>query len=296
MASPLFAAEVAMLSRSSRTCCAALAVAAATLAAAGCATSTPSGGSRGGSGPGASSLTAAKAVQLAAQHAQRVTSFAATMAVQTTGTEAVTMSGRMEQQTQPSPVIVINFSSFSLQGQAVPGGIQEIINSNAIYLKMADLTRMAGKPWVKMPLSGITKASGVNVSQLFQQAESNNPLVETQMLASSTNVRKVGTATIDGVPTTEYTGTYPVSAGLARLPASARAKLAPQLQAMGLTTETFRIWLDSQQQVRKVITSDQGTKEQVTSTIQVTSINQPVSVSLPPASQTATVPASALAG
>jgi hypothetical protein len=289
-----------MLSRSSRTRYAALAATAVALAAAGCTTShnapasTPSGGSPSGSG--GSSLTAAKAVELAAQHAQRVTSFAATMTVQTSGTEAVNMSGTIEEQTQPSPVLVMNFSNFSLQGQAVPGGIQEIINSSAIYLKMAQLARMAGKPWVKMPLSGISKASGINISQLFQQAESSNPLVQTQMLASSTNVRKVGTATIDGVPTTEYTGSYPVSAGLAKLPASARAKIEPQIQAMGLTTQTFKIWLDSQQQVRKVITSDQGSKEQVTSTVQVTSINQPVSATLPPASQTATVPASALGG
>jgi hypothetical protein len=292
-----------MFSRSSRTCCAALAVAAATLAAAGCTTSnhaassTPAGGAGSGSaGPGGSSLTAAKAVQLAAQHAQRVTSFAATMAVQTSGTESVDMSGTMEEQTQPSPLLVINFSTFSLQGQAVPGGMQEIINSSAIYLKMAQLSRMAGKPWVKMPLSGIAKASGINVSQLFQQAESSNPLVQTQMLASSANVRKVGTATIDGVPTSEYTGSYPISAGLAKLPASARAKIEPQVQAMGLKTETFRVWLDNQQQVRKVVTSDQGTSEQVTSTVQVTSVNQPVTVSLPPAAQTATVPASALGG
>jgi hypothetical protein len=289
-----------MFSRSSRTCCAALAVAAATLAAAGCTTSNhaTSSKSSGGSpaGPGGSTLTAAQAVQLAAQHAQRVTSFAATMAVQTSGTEAVDTSGTMEEQSQPSPVLVVNFSTFSLQGQAVPGGMQEIINSSAIYLKMAQLSRMAGKPWLKLPLSGIAKASGINVSQLFQQAESSNPLVQTQMLASSANVRKVGTATIDGVPTSEYTGSYPISAGLAKLPASARAKIEPQLQAMGLKTETFRVWLDNQQQVRKVITSDQGTIERVTSTVQVTSINQPVAVSLPPAAQTATVPATALGG
>jgi len=289
-----------MLSRSSRSGYAAIAVAAAALTAAGCTTShkaASSGGAQPGSASSpASSLSAAKAVQVAAQHAQSVTSFAATMAVQTSGTQTVSLSGTMEERTQPTPLLVINFGSFSLMGQTVPGGIQEIINSNAIYLKMAELSQMAGKPWVKMPLSGITKASGVNLSQLFQQAESNNPLVETQMLASSTNVRKVGTATIDGVQTTEYTGSYPVSAGLAKLPASVRAKLEPQLQAMGLTTQTFHLWLDNQQQVRKVITTDQGTKEQTTSTVNITSINQPVTVSLPPASQTATVPASALAG
>lgn len=292
-----------MLSRSSRTRCAAFAVAAAVLAAAGCTTShnaassKPSSGSPSGSGgSGGSSLTAAKAVQLAAQHAQHVTSFAETIAVQTSGTTGVSLSGTMQERTQPTPLVVINYGQVSLQGQSVPGGIQEIINSNAIYLKMPSLSRAAGKPWIKVPLSDIAKATGINLSQLFQQTESSNPLVETQMLASSTNVQKVGTATIDGVQTTEYTGSYPVSAGLARLPASARAKIAPQLQAMGLTTQSFKVWLDNQQQVRKLITSDQGTKEQVSSTFQVTSINQPVTVTLPPAAQTATVPASALAG
>jgi hypothetical protein len=216
--------------------------------------------------------------------------------VQTSGTAGVSLSGTVQQRLQPSLLAVLNYSRFSLQGQTMPGGLEEIINSDAVYLKMPSLSRMAGKPWVKVPASDITKATGVNISQLFQAGESNNPLVQTQMLASSTNVRKVGTATIGGVATTEYTGSYPVSAGVAKLPASVRAKIEPQLQAMGLKTETFKIWLDDQQQVRKVITSDQGTSEQTTSTVQITSINQPVSASLPPASQTATVPASSLAG
>jgi hypothetical protein len=303
----LFAAEVAMLSRSSRTQCAAIAVAAAALAAAlaaaGCTTShqaassKPSSRTQNGSAASAgSSLTAAKAVQLAAQRAQRVTSWAATMTVQTSGTTAVSLSGTAHERLQPSLLADINYSRFSLQGQTMPGAIEEIISSSAIYLRMPSLSRMAGKPWVKVPLSEISQATGIDLSQLFQQVESNNPLVKTQMLASSTNVRKVGTATFDGVQTTEYTGSYPLSAGLARLPASFRAQVAPQLQAMGLTTQTFKLWLDDQQQVRKLITSDQGTKEQVSSTFQVTSINQPVTITLPPASQTATVPASALRG
>jgi hypothetical protein len=294
MSSLLFAAEVLMLSCSRRGRYAAAAIVAAALAAAGCTTSHNTGGG-GQSGSAGSSVSAAQAIKLAASHAQRVTSFAADLNVQTTGTEAVSISGTMEEQSQPSLLLVMKYASFSLQGQAVPGGIQEIINSSDIYLKMAQLSRLAGKPWIKMPLSGISKASGVNLSQLFQQAQNNNPLVQTRMLASSTNVRKAGTATIDGVQTTEYTGSYPLSAGLAKLPADLRAKIAPQMQAMGLgPSETFKIWLDNQQQVRKLITSNRGSQEQATSTIQVTSINQPVSVTLPPASQTATVPASAL--
>ena len=64
--------------------------------------------------------------------------------------------------------------------------------------------------------------------------------------------------------------------------------MSQQLQALGLTTEHFTIWLDGEQQVRKVVTSAQGSKVHETSTIQVTSINGPVSAAVPPASQTAT--------
>lgn len=285
-----------MSSRLSRPQWAAVAITAAALAAAGCTSSShstaaakPSGSA---SSPGAS-LTATQAIQLAAQHAQKVTSFAATVNVRTTGTETTSLAGTVQQQTQPSPVLTADFGSVTVQGQTVPGGIQEILNSNALYLKMTQLARETGKPWIEIPAAEISKAAGASFSQLLQN-DSSNPLVQTQMLAGSTNVKKVGTATVDGVPTTEYTGTYPVSAGLAKLPASLRAKAATQLQAMGLQTENFTVWLDNQQQVRKVITSARGSKEQVASTMQVTSINQPVSVTIPAASQTATIPANEL--
>jgi hypothetical protein len=279
----------------------AIAITAAALAAAGCSSSSSAGHSAGGaaassSGNGSPAVTAADAIQLAAQHAQRVTSFAATMTVQATGLQNISMAGTVQDRTQPSPLIVANFATVSAQGQTVPGGIQEIINSNALYLKMAQLSRQTGKPWIEVPASEISKASGASFGQLLQQNDTSNPLIKTEMLASSTNVKKVGTATVDGVQTTEYTGSYPISAGLAKLPASVRSKIEPQIQSMGLQTENFTVWLDAQQQVRKIVTSDRGTKEQTASTIMVTSINQPVSATPPAASQTATVPASAFGG
>ena len=103
------------------------------------------------------------------------------------------------------------------------------------------------------------------------------------MLSSSTNVQKVGPATINGVPTTEYTGTYPVSAALAKLPAVTRSTIAAQLKTLGLTTEHFAVWLDDQQQVRKIVTTEKGSSVQVATTIVVTSVNQPVRAAIPPA-------------
>ena len=284
----------------------AIAVTAGALAVAGCSASsakstTSSGSSKAAappataSGNGGASLTAAEAVKQAAAQAKTASSYAADVTVKTTGTASTTLSGTMQQQTTPSPLAVADLGSVTVQGQPVQGGIDEIINSNGIYIKMATLAKQTGKPWLEIPVSELNKVSGVSFSQLLQNG-SNDPLLQAQMLASSTNVKKVGTATINGVPTTEYTGTYPVSAGLAKLPAASRSKVAAQLQQMGLKTEQFTVWLDDQQQVRKVISSAKGTSESVASTIVVTSVNQPVTATIPPASQVATVPASELGG
>jgi hypothetical protein len=284
----------------------AVALTAGALAVAGCSASSAkntasSGGSKPASSPatasggGGGSLTAAEAVKQAAAQAQKATSYAADVTVQTTGTAATTISGTLQQQTEPSPLAVADFGSVTVQGQAIQGGIDEIINGSGIYLKMAPLAKETGKPWLEIPASEMSQVSGASFSQLLQNG-SNDPLVQAQMLSSSTNVKKVGPATVNGVPTTEYTGTYPISAGLAKLPAASRSKISSQLQQMGLTTEQFTVWLDGQQQVRKVVSSAKGTSESVASTIVVTSVNQPVSASIPPAAQVATVPASELGG
>jgi len=299
---------------SRKACWGAIAVTAGALAVAGCSAagqagssgSSASSGAKASSGAsatagatagsgGGGSVSAAGAIRQAAQQAGKATSFAADVNVQTTGTASTTISGTLKQQTGANPLAVADFGSVTVQGQAVRGGIQEIVNGTGVYLKMAPLTQQLGKPWIEIPASDLSKLSGGSFSQLLQNGSS-DPLVQAQMLASSTNVQKVGTATVGGVPTTEYTGTYPVTAGLAKLPATARSQIAAQLKTLGLTTEHFTVWLDGQQQVRKIVTTAKGSSESVASTIVVTSVNQPVTASVPPASQIATLPAGDLGG
>jgi hypothetical protein len=269
----------------------------ATAGAGGAAKSSASAGAAGaGATAGAGgSVTAAEAVKQAAQQAGKATSFAADVNVQTTGTASTTISGTLQQRTGASPLAVADFGSVTVQGQKVQGGLEEIINSSGVYLKMAQLAQHTGKPWVEIPASSLSKLSGGSFSQLLQNGNS-DPLTQAQMLSSSTNVKKVGTATVHGVPTTEYTGTYPISAGLAKLPAATRSTIAAQLKTLGLTTEQFTVWLDGQQQVRKIVTTEKGSSVQVATTIVVTSVNQPVSASIPSAAQITKLPASELGG
>jgi hypothetical protein len=260
---------------------------AAVLLAAGCG---------GGTHPAAQGLSPIQAITLAANQARQVNSFASTLSVTMSGSLSGTMAGTMRIRNRPSLFADADFGTLDFGGQSLPGGMHEILTNHDIYLGMAVLSQRLHKPWVKISFAQLQQGTGVNLGQLTQQVQSNNPLVQTQMLAGAKDVRKVGTQTIDGVSTTHYTGSYPVSAGLAKLPASLRAVEEKGLRMLGIKTVHFNVWIDGQHQTRKIVATETGGIENITVALHVTGINQPVSVTLPPASQVATIPASALQG
>ena len=97
-----------------------------------------------------------------------------------------------------------------------------------------------------------------------------------------------------GVPVTEYTGSFSVASALAKLPISAGTRATGQaLASARITSASFQVWLDGQQQVRKIAVTEPGGLESTTITTTVTGINQPVTVQLPPAAEVYPLPASA---
>jgi hypothetical protein len=248
-------------------------------------------------------MSATQAVQLAANETRNVNSFAATLNIRMSSKPGsggslgnAEMAGTFQEQLHPSLLISADFGTFSAAGQSLPGGMGEVITPKAIYLKFSMLTQAlhSTKPWLEMPLSGVNKMTGLNLGSLINQAQTSSPLTQTQLLAGATDVRKVGTGTVDGVPVTEYTGAISMSAALAKLPADVRGKLGPMLRKAGMTGAKFRVWIDGQHQVRKEIATLAASAFTETVTTTVTSINQPVNISAPPASQTMTLPGSIL--
>jgi hypothetical protein len=265
---------------------------------AGCA----SGGSPAGKS-GTTSTAAAQspeqAIQLAASTARDTNSFTANMSIQaTTGTsgEAFTLAGTMSEQLHPSVEAEADFSTFSAAGQSIAGGMSEIVTTSSLYLKLALLTQElhVTKPWVEIPFSALSKASGVDISSLFSQLQTSSPLDQSQLFAGAENVRKAGTGVVDGVPVTEYTGTVSMSKALAKLPASLRNSFGADIQKAGISSVRFTEWVDNQHQVRKTTVTESGAAITETITTTITSINQPVNIQVPPASQTNALPASIL--
>jgi hypothetical protein len=208
---------------------------------------------------------------------------------------AFDMAGTVTEQLHPSFQARADYSTFGGAGQSLSGGMSEIITSNAAYVKLGMLTQaLHTRPWIEVPFSSLKLGTGQSLGSLFSQLQTSDPLTQTRLLAGATDVKTVGTGTIAGVPVTEYSGTYSMTQALAKLPASLRAPLSQIIGKAGIDSARFTVWVDGQHQVRKAVITEAGSLFTETVTTTVTSINQPVSIQVPPASQTTALPTSAL--
>lgn len=251
----------------------------------GSATAGPPAGAK----PAGGTMSAGQVLTAAATAAQHTTSFTATMVIRSSGTYSSSMTGTLNEQTKPTLLAQQKFAVTS-NGAPLPGGMETILTSQAVYLKIGSLQQMLGKPWVKVSFSSLKSGSGASFAPLIHQMQASDPLTSAQMLPAATNVRKLGTATINGVATTEYSGSLDPVKALTRVDPSLKKMVGPMMQSLGITTDTFRVWLDSQHQIRKFSQVQSGPRYHVTSVMTVTSVNQPVSIQVPPASQTAVSP------
>jgi hypothetical protein len=250
----------------------------------------------------AASTTPMAAVKLAAQTSDNANSFTGTMSLRATTTtsgtssEDTSFSASFAEQLHPSLLAQVNLQSISAAGTTLPGAMTELLTPSTLYMKWAYLTQQLHitKPWLVIPLGQLSKTSGVNFSQLVSEASDSSPLAESQLLSGATSVRKVGTGTVDGVATTEYTGQLSLDKAIKHLPASDRAAMQKVVTTSGLSTATFTVWIDGSSTVRKAIISEHGPAVTETITVEITSINQPVNVSVPNSSQTASLPTSTL--
>lgn len=273
------------------------------LTAAGCS----SGGSASGTAAGPASGTAAapassasasqssgtvspsKVLALAADNARKITSFTASMDITSTGSYASHLIGTAEEQTKPALLAHQKYSVTSA-GTSVPGGMETLLTKDAVYLKMGSLSQALGKPWVGIKFSSLKNVQGINLEPMIHQFQTNNPLAMAQMFPAATNVRRVGSGTVAGVATTEYSGSYKVADALGKIDPGLRKTIESGLMAEGISTAQFTVWVDGQNQVRKVVETDDGKSYHSKTVIVITSINQPVHITVPPASQVATMP------
>jgi hypothetical protein len=114
------------------------------------------------------------------------------------GGQTVRLAGSGDFQQQPRR----GRASFSISGGPVNASLDEVIDGTSLYLRSPLFARLLpqGKTWVTVDLQKIGSKLGVDVGQLAQTS----PTDVLPALRKAGSVKKLGTATIDGVQTTHY--------------------------------------------------------------------------------------------
>jgi LppX_LprAFG lipoprotein len=119
--------------------------------------------------------------------------------------------------------------------------------SPLLYIRMPALNQyLSGKAWVRADLGALAKKGGL--SQLLQTAGNEDPTKALQLLSAVGNVTKVGTATVDGVNATEYTGSIDVKKAAAAV-GSSYGKLLRQSKDTKIPID---VWVGSDGLVRRL--------------------------------------------
>jgi len=235
-------------------------------------------------------LTAGQAVKIASRHSARLTSVSATFSESINGRIAATITGDVTEQRYP----LLASMNLKVSTGGVNITMSAILNSRAIYIKVngtsLGLPATLARKWIKIPFAQF--GSGSSFVTVLRGVHNDNP-AQAQLLLAAEHLRAVGTAELRGVATTKYTGWFTPSVAVRYLSPSMRTALAPVLKLI-TGKVNFTVWIDAQHRIRQLIEVEQVASSTVTNTYRFFGFNKPVHIALPPASEVATPPTSAL--
>jgi len=152
---------------------------------------------------------------------------------------------------------------------------------------------MDGKSWIKLDMSALGGGKGLNADQLGAGQAEQNPAANSTFLTGSKNVKKVGTETVGGVQTTHYEGKVTVADLKASLKdknktvREQREKALEQYEKLGVDAFTMDMWIDGDDHTKQFRMRGEADKGPLDLTITFLDINKPVTVTAPPAKDTA---------
>ena len=158
----------------------------------------------------------------------------------------------------------------------------------------ADMAKeMDGKKWMKFDLSSLGKDGAPGATAPGAGQADQNPASMSSFLNGAKDVKKVGTETVGGVQTTHYEGKVTVADLKASLKdknktvREQREKALEQYEKLGVDAFTMDMWIDGDDHTKQFRMRGEADKGPLDLTITFLDINKPVTVTAPPAKDTA---------
>ena len=188
---------------------------------------------------------------------------------------------------QTKPLLArMSMTGLTVAGQSV-GDVHALLTPDAYYVNMPLLASRLGKPWLEMKFSDMKAASGLDLRQLMAQSEQMQPAQYIEQLAASGDVKSVGTETVNGIPTTHYSGTVSIAEQLSHFSGAVRSQMQGFIAKTGWTGAKIDMWLDGKGLVRRMRSTSVGGQGSMSIAMDVLAYGVPVNVTPPPASQVA---------
>ncbi|MFJ8060792.1 DUF1396 domain-containing protein [Streptomyces sp. NPDC096142] len=232
-------------------------------------------------------MAPAAAVADAAKKTEDITSLRYRMAGEMPGEGTIRAEAAMT--TEPQAM------SMKMTSSKSGGTVQLRVVGKALYINGGPGTakELGGKSWLKLDTSALGGVGNDLTANATGAAEADkNPAAETAFLTGAKDVKKVGTETVDGVRTTHYAGRVT----LADVKAAARSedkatgerrrRSVEQYEKMGVDTITMDMWIDGDHHAKRFRMRGEADKGPLDMTVTFLGLNQPVTVTAPPAKDT----------
>ncbi|HET9115703.1 MAG TPA: LppX_LprAFG lipoprotein [Gaiellaceae bacterium] len=169
------------------------------------------------------------------------------------------------------------------------GSMQEILlkqgGDYVIYMQMPQLSARlpAGKHWVKLDVSKLGKASGLDLSKLMSGSQFQPTDVLSMLKSEGATIRNLGSATVDGTATTHYRVTLDTAKAL-----QAKGLTSPLLAGAAATLPASipaNVWIGKDGLVRQVRIELAAAQGRMTMTMNLFDYGTDVPVAAPPSSE-----------
>ena len=171
------------------------------------------------------------------------------------------------------------------------GSLHEIVleqdGDYVIYVRLGALASQlpGGKPWMKLDFSKLGKAAGVDLSKIMAGSQLQPTDLLSILKAEGAQVRKVGSATIDGTATTRYHVTVDLAKAF-----QSKGLTSPLLSSIAAQMKTIseNVWIGRDGLVRRIAlayTLPVGSSPRLAMTMDLSDYGAHVRIAAPPSSE-----------
>jgi hypothetical protein len=135
-------------------------------------------------------------------------------------------------------------------GRQIP--VETIVTGNVLYMRSSVFaqTLTEGKQWIKVDLAELAKQRGTDLSSFLNASPT--PTNALAYLAGASDVKKVGSESVQGTKTTHYEVTVDLQRAASRAKGTVRASLERAISQSRLKTLPLDVWVDGSGYIRKV--------------------------------------------